>query len=133
MNPVVGKRMDAWLAMLVAFAPAVAAIAPGLRAPIAVSPVRWTPGAAMASSAAPWSVSGGAVLPELQPVAWQSRVAQQYRQASETHYLPMAAAQAAAVLARTAALLLALALAALARAAAAFAHMADSHPGAIVG
>ena len=96
----VGRRLNAWLAMLVVFAPAVAAIAPGLRAPIAVSPVvRWTPGAAMASITAPWSVSGGAVrgatvVPELQPVAWQSRVAQQYRQASETHYLSMAAAQA---------------------------------------
>ena len=91
-------RTNACLAMLVACAPAIAAIAPGLRAPIAVSPVRWTPGAAMASSTAPWSVPSGAMLeatavPELQPVAWQSKVAQQYRQLSETHYLAMAAAQ----------------------------------------
>ena len=91
--------------LLVAFAPNVAAIAPGVRAPIAVSPVRWTPGAASTApvvspvrrtsgaagtppSTAPWSVPGEALLEAT------TRVAQQYRQASETHYLSMAAAQA---------------------------------------
>ena len=85
-----GRRSNACLALLVACAPATTAIAPGLRAPITVAPVR------------SWTSPVASTPTELQAVAspglWQSAaswrgVAHQYRQASETHYLPMAAAQ----------------------------------------
>jgi len=74
--------------MLCIFPSAVTAVAPGLRAPITVAPVRWTPGAA------PLGASSS-VVPKWQSTASSSwhRAAHQYRQASEKHYLPMASAQ----------------------------------------